>query len=76
MLRLAIVAIGLIALVAAGPVPAKRVAQFQEWKQQYGKSYATPSEEAYRLSVFHENMNFIEHHDEEEAGFSVGTASP
>lgn len=76
MARPTLLALALVALfaIAAARVPFKRVAQFQEWKAQYGKSYATPSEEAYRLNVFHENMNFIEGHDAEEKGFTVGTA--
>lgn len=62
-----------IVIASAAPfVPNYRLGQFQAWKSQYGKSYATPKEETYRLAVFHENMNFIESHDEEAKGFGVG----
>jgi len=74
MTRLVLLALALVAIVslASARVPAKRVAEFQDWKAKYGKSYKTPTEEAYRLSVFHDNMNFIESHDAEAKGYSVG----
>lgn len=75
MTRLVLLALALVAIVslASARVPAKRVAEFQDWKAKYGKSYKTPTEEAYRLSVFHDNMNFIESHDAEAKGYTVGT---
>jgi len=72
MSRLAVICLLALVAIASARVPASRVAEFQEWKAEYGKSYATPSEEAYRLKVFHENMNFIESHDAEAKGYTVG----
>ena len=78
MTRLVLLALALVAIVslAAARVPAKRVAEFQDWKAKYGKSYKTPTEEASRLSIFHDNLNFIESHVAEAKGYTVGTRPP
>lgn len=50
-------------LVKASTNPAVRTA-FQEWKLKHGKTYRTPNEEVYRLSVFAANFAKIASHSD------------
>ena len=42
------------------PVPKHIVAQYAEWKNAFQKLYATPAEDAHRLTVFYHKVLFVE----------------
>lgn len=42
------------------PVPAGIIAKYTAWKKQFGKLYSTPSENDYRLRVFHTVSDYID----------------
>nr|ADQ73946.1 cathepsin L [Paralithodes camtschaticus] len=50
-----------LALAAASPT----FTSFHQFKVQYGRQYATAQEERYRSSVYDQNMEFIEAHNEQ-----------
>ena len=51
-------------LAVAAAAPVDRVASaFAEFKTQFGRNYADASEEAYKMSVFAENLKFIATHN-------------
>lgn len=37
--------------------------EFEKFKVQYGKTYASPEEESYRLSIFEKNLKEIDEHN-------------
>jgi len=47
------------------PVPASIISKYTAWKKQFGKLYATPSENEYRLRVFHSSSDFIDESNED-----------
>ena len=55
-MRVAIVAIALVVLVAAVSAKTRHESMFENFKAQYGRKYADAKEEAYRFTVFAENM--------------------
>ena len=52
-----------VALVAAAPANVEVQAMFEEFKSTYGKTYLTAAEEAQRLRVFSDNVDFITRHN-------------
>jgi len=60
------VVLALVAMAAAVPaVQEVRLNSFAAWKIQFGKTYESPEEEAYRASVFADNVAFHTKHNEE-----------
>lgn len=57
----AVAVLALAALAAAAPA-SEMLAQFQEFKQTYGKTY-TGDAEALRFQIFQSNMNLINAHN-------------
>lgn len=41
-------------------IPREIVERFREWKRQYNRRYANGDDEEFRLSVYYENVNYIE----------------
>lgn len=53
-------------------VPAEIQEAFQTWKRQYGKLYKSPSEEAYRLSIFHKKYFVVLAKNSANRSYTVG----
>ena len=53
------------------PVPRHIRAHFLRWKLQQNKLYKTPSEDNYRLSVFHKNVLHIKAHNARNSRYTL-----
>lgn len=47
------------------PVPAEIISKYTAWKKEYGKLYATPAENDYRLRIFMARVSMIDRMNEE-----------
>ena len=52
-------------------IPAEIKVKFLQWKLTHRKLYGSPSEESFRLSVFHKNVLKIKAHNAKNAGFTM-----
>jgi cathepsin L len=67
---LLLVLVGLLAISQALTEEEYRAA-FYKWQQQYNKVYPSFAESNYRLTVFRQNLDFVNAHDEKAKGYSV-----
>ena len=51
--------------------PDRHEAEFHKFISSYQRSYGTHAEYKHRMSIFKQNLEFIENHNAEEAGYSV-----
>lgn len=61
---LTVLAIAAISLYTMGPQEARNIENkaFEEWKLKFNKKYS-PKEEAYRISIWLENLAYVEAHN-------------
>ena len=53
-------------------IPQEVRAQFQKWKVSQNRLYGSPSEDHYRLSIFHKNLRMIEAHNAQAHSYTLG----
>jgi cathepsin L len=59
-------------LVAVVSADVGRRAQFNAWKEQYGKNYASVHEQEYRFRVWSKTLEYVEAHNAKDSSFTVG----